>query len=139
MTGRSELRLHCVARPERAKAVRHALGAFLSALEVNPDLAIDILTAVGEAVVNVIEHAYEDDPTSPAGSVEVVALVEKTHVLCVDVFDRGTFVHRRDPRPGRGFGLRIVRAIAQDVSVNATGLGTHVRMRFDTAGEERRA
>lgn len=132
-TGRSELRLHCVARPERAKSLRHALGAFLSALGVSPELAVGILTAVGEAVVNVIEHAYESDATSAAGVVELVASAEKPHVLCVDVFDKGTFVNRRAPRPGRGFGLRIVRAIARDVSVSATGVGTHIRMHFDTA------
>jgi serine/threonine-protein kinase RsbW len=133
VTGRCELRLNSLALPDRAKRLRHALGAFLAALGVDGELADDILTAVGEAVVNVIEHAYADAGAAPAGNVELVAQLERAELLRVDVFDRGTFVYRRSPRPNGGFGLRIVRAIARDVSVEASGVGTHVRMLFDIA------
>lgn len=131
MTGRCELRLYSLALPERAKPLRHALGAFLAALDIEQERAVDILTAVGETVVNVIEHAYANAGLSAAGDVELFALADQPQTLRVEVFDRGTFVYRRAPRPGRGFGLRIVRAIARDVSVEATAVGTHISMLFD--------
>lgn len=136
MIGRSELRLTCPALPERAKPLRHALGAFLAVLDVDEEVAADILTAVGETVINVIEHAYEDSGLSAAGAVEVVAFPPSEQTLRVDVSDRGTFIYRRTPRPDRGFGLRIVHAIARDVTVNASALGTQVSMIFDLSGTE---
>jgi anti-sigma regulatory factor (Ser/Thr protein kinase) len=130
---RSELRLHCVARPQRAKTLRHALGAFLTALDINAEIAVDVLTAVGEALANVIEHAYEDAGRALPGEIELVAQAgDPPGTLCIDVFDRGRFIQPR-VRPGRGFGLRIVRAIARDVSIDASDVGTHVRMLFDAA------
>lgn len=134
MTGRSELRLTCPALPERASSLRHALGAFLTVLDVTDEVAADILTAVGETVINVIEHAYDDSGLSSTGAVEVVAFPPSAQTLRVDVCDYGTFIYRRAPRPDRGFGLRIVRAIARDVTVNASALGTQVSMIFDLDG-----
>jgi hypothetical protein len=61
-----------------------------------------------------------------------LAHLESDRTLLVDVFDRGRFIER-DERPGRGFGLRIVSAIAETVSLRTDG-GTHVRMAF--AGPE---
>ena len=130
MKHRSELRLRCLARPQRAKTLRHALGAFLTALDVNAEIAVDVLTAVGEALANVIEHAYDAGRPFP-GEIELVARAgDPPGTLCIDVFDRGRFIQPR-ARPGRGFGLRIVRAIARDVSIDASDIGTHVRMLFD--------
>ena len=61
------------------------------------------------------------------GSAVLEAMVADD-TLAVDVFDRGKFIERA-PRPNRGFGMKIVKAIAQDVSVDV-GDGTHVRMIF---------
>lgn len=126
MTGRSELRLVRVAHRDAAKPVRHALMAFLAAVQLDRDMSDDILTAVGEALANAVEHAY--DETDP-GDVEMYARVEDEQTLAVDVYDRGSFIER-DLRPGRGLGLRIVRAIARAVSIDTDG-GTRVRMVFD--------
>lgn len=131
MIGRSELRLTCPAVPKRAKPLRHALGAFLTALDVDENVAADILTAVGETVINVIEHAYAASGLASHGAVEVVAFSPSEQTMRVDVCDRGTFVYRRSPRPDRGFGLLIVRAIARDVTVSASAVGTQVSMLFD--------
>lgn len=126
MTGRSELRINRTARAEAARPMRHAVAAFLAATgEVDAETSDDILTAVGEALANAVEHAY-------LGVVEnemelFVQFADDT--LAVDVFDRGTFIERA-PRAGRGFGLRIVEAIAREVSVNVDN-GTHVRMLFN--------
>ena len=126
MTGGSELRLNCLASPAAAGPMRHALSAFLTALEVSGDAGDDILTAVGEALANAVEHAY--DTIGQPRDVELLARMDDTATLAVEVFDRGTFIERPS-RAGRGYGLRIVRAIAREVTVETDG-GTRVRMIF---------
>ncbi len=129
MTGSSELRLHCLARPAAAKSLRHALASFLAVIDIDPGLTEDVLTAVGEALLNVVEHAYGSEGP---GELELFARIEDDNVLSVDVYDLGTFVQRDGRRPGRGFGLNIIRAIARAVSLDTEG-GTHVHMLFDAA------
>jgi len=124
--GNSELRINCRARPEAARPMRHAVAAFLAATgQVDAESCDDILTAVGEALANAVEHAYEGVEEN---AVELFAKLD-ADTLTVDVFDSGTFIER-PPRPGRGFGLRIVEAIAREVHVDV-GNGTHIRMTFN--------
>jgi anti-sigma regulatory factor (Ser/Thr protein kinase) len=130
MMGYSELRLNCIARREAARPMRHAVAAFLAASgQIDSDSSDDILTAVGEALANAVEHAYDGRAES---EVELFAHLDPDNTLAVDVYDRGAFIQREGPREGRGFGLRIVEAIAKTVSVN-TDNGTHVRMIFAPA------
>jgi anti-sigma regulatory factor (Ser/Thr protein kinase) len=126
MTGHSELRINCIARREAARPMRHAVAAFLAASgKVDRDASEDILTAVGEALANAVEHAYDG---TEENDIELFACLQGNDTLAVDVFDRGTFIER-GPRPNRGFGLQIVEAIAQAVTVNVEN-GTHVHMIF---------
>ena len=127
MSGNAELRVSCVTRPSSARILRHALAAFLKTLAIEPDWADDILTAVGEALANAIEHAYGGQAS---GEVELRAQLEASGTLIVSVSDRGRFVERA-PRPGRGFGLRIARAIARTVTLDTTN-GTQIRMVFES-------
>jgi anti-sigma regulatory factor (Ser/Thr protein kinase) len=122
---RGEFRLERVALAETAAPIRHALEAFLDALGIPECTRLDVITAVGEALANAVEHAYRD---GPVGEVSVLARVETGGVLAVEVVDRGTFAAPKR-RPNRGFGLRIVRSIAQNVRLE-TKSGTIVRMRF---------
>lgn len=128
MTGAAELRITRRAVPTAAAAMRHALGAFLTALEWEPDAVVDIVTAVGEALANAIEHAYAD-AREDGSEVTLHARMAGAGLLSAEVSDRGRFIERA-LRPERGFGLRIVRSIASDVSLETDG-GTSVRMLFD--------
>jgi anti-sigma regulatory factor (Ser/Thr protein kinase) len=121
----AELRLSRVARPSAIKSLRHAFLAFLTANDVSEDCAADIATAVGEALANSAEHAYGD---ARSGTVEVYARVDRES-LVVEVADDGVFVER-PRREDRGFGLRIIKAVARSVSIDCEG-GTRVRMVFD--------
>jgi serine/threonine-protein kinase RsbW len=123
---RGNLRLELRAIGPTPAAMRHALDSFLVALKVPEDRRIDIVTASGEALANAIEHAYAE---SEIGGVELTALVERPGSLTVSVIDHGAFVEPRE-RANRGFGLKIVRAVAQSVNVDTTN-GTAVRMTFD--------
>jgi anti-sigma regulatory factor (Ser/Thr protein kinase) len=126
----STLVVHCPASPARVKSLRHALRSFLAVFEVDPIWLDDVLTAVGEALINVVEHAYDGDGAARGGddpNLEMTVRVGDDR-LTVEVADTGVFIER-EPRVGRGFGLRIARAIALDVAID-TSDGTRVCLTF---------
>jgi|HubBroStandDraft_6_1064221.scaffolds.fasta_scaffold00945_17 serine/threonine-protein kinase RsbW len=125
----SELRLRRPAQSQYIAPIRHALAAFLEALQVDRELRDDVTTAAGEALANVVEHAYARSSGRAARSVQLIARCKDGGKLLVDVSDQGSFI-RRKPLPGRGFGLRIIRAIARHISID-TSRGTCVSMTFE--------
>ena len=125
----AELRLRCPAQSQHVAPVRHALEAFLKALELKRQSVEDITTAAGEALANIIEHAYASGATSTDAYLELHARSDSSGGLSIEVCDAGSFVTRQ-PLPGRGFGLKIIRAIAKQLTID-TSEGTHVRMIFD--------
>lgn len=129
MSGTQQLSLRCPAQSRYVAPVRHALAAFLQALEFELQSLEDITTAAGEALANIVEHAYGRGEKSTERYLELRAKVDRKGRLCVVVSDNGSFVDRR-PLPGRGFGLRIIRAIAAQLTID-TSDGTRVRMVFE--------
>ncbi len=128
MSGPSELRLQCPAQPRYVPPIRHALAAFLEVLGFERGEQDDVITAAGEALANAVEHAYADVSDETLRVLELLARLDYGGTLSVDVSDRGSFIVR-DPLPGRGFGLRIIAAIAGQTSIETTG-GTRIRMQF---------
>ncbi|MGA3036596.1 MAG: ATP-binding protein [Vulcanimicrobiaceae bacterium] len=124
--GVAELRVTRAASRANVRPMRHALRFFLEALDLAPETIDDVLTAVGEVLANAVEHAYVD---GAAGSVELYAHAAGSSMLEIDVKDSGTYIER-SARAGRGFGLRIARAIARSVDIDRSG-GTHVHLSFD--------
>ncbi|HEY1682658.1 MAG TPA: ATP-binding protein [Candidatus Tumulicola sp.] len=122
-----ELKLQRPAHVHAAKPMRHALVAFLSALEVPEVEQVDVITAVGEALANAVEHGYRG---SQIPDVSLRARLDANGTLAVDVIDGG----RHKPvvqHIDRGFGLRIVRSIAQSIELDADEAdGTALRMFF---------
>jgi anti-sigma regulatory factor (Ser/Thr protein kinase) len=123
--GRGELTLERPALVHSAKPMRHALAAFLSALDVPEIEQVDVITAVGEALANAVEHAYRD---SEVRDVSLRARLDSDGTLAVDVVDGGRHVPAVQ-QIDRGFGLRIMRAIAQSIKMDAAD-GTALRMFF---------
>jgi len=129
MMGKSpQLRLRCPAQSQYVAPVRHALGAFLAALEFERQWREDVTTAAGEALANIVEHAYAKQPNDGERYLELLAKLDRKGRLSLEVCDGGSFVQHQ-PVPGRGFGLRIIRAIAAEMSID-TSDGTCVRMTF---------
>lgn len=126
MNASPQLRLRCPAQSRSVAPIRHALRAFLQAIGFDGDCLDDVTTAAGEALANAVEHAYGDDAES-VPFVELHARIARGK-LAVDVSDRGSFIER-ERLPGRGFGLRIIRAVAPQIRID-TARGTSVRMRF---------
>ena len=120
-----ELLIERPAMLEASRPMRHALAAFLTALEVSELEQIDVITAVGEALANAVEHAYRG---SRVGDVSLRARLDGDGTLAVDVVDSGQHlpaVRQID----RGFGMRIMRSIAQSIRMDASD-GTSLRLFF---------
>jgi serine/threonine-protein kinase RsbW len=130
MTRSSHLHLHCPARSQYVALVRHALAAFLQVLEFERQSLEDITTAAGEALANIVEHAYVTAARPAECFFDLHAKVSRNGKLCLDVSDGGLFLERA-PLAGRGFGLRIIAAIAGELTID-TSAGTRVRMTFDS-------
>jgi anti-anti-sigma factor len=116
------------AEPDSLPIVRHALQHLVRDLEIDEQRAFAMMVAVGEAVNNVVEHAY----VVSAGSVFIRAWRDDG-MLRVEVADRGRWRPAR-PNSGGGRGLIVMRALADEVAVDTTEAGTTVRIGLALAG-----
>ncbi len=128
MAHASQLKLRCPAQSQYVALVRHALAAFLRALKFEGESLDDVTTAAGEALANIVEHAYVRTSSATECYLELHARLDRQGRLSVSVSDSGSFIERR-PLPGRGFGLRIIQAVAGKLTIDTSG-GTCVRMTF---------
>ena len=128
MNSVSELRLFQEARSCSVAPLRRALLGFCEALRFSSDAVDDIVTAAGEALANAVEHAYKHQPAQPQPPIVELHARFNGDDLALDIVDRGKFLEH-EPLPWRGFGLRIMRAIAQQMTVD-TSDGTRIRMEF---------
>ncbi|MGC9992571.1 MAG: ATP-binding protein [Candidatus Cybelea sp.] len=127
LMGASELRLCRPAQTRSVAPIRRALRTFLEALAFDGAALDDITTAAGEALANAAEHAYAQETKHPRRDVELLARFERGE-LSLEISDGGCFIER-SALPGRGFGLRIIRAIAHQMQIE-TSHGTRIRMLF---------
>jgi anti-sigma regulatory factor (Ser/Thr protein kinase) len=129
MIAASQLSLRCPAQSRYVMAARHALGEFVAAFQFERRFCEDVVTAAGEALANIVEHAY-DSAAHGDRYLELRAEVDRKGRLELDVFDGGSFIERR-PLPGRGFGFRIMRAVAAEFYIDTRDDGTRLRMTFE--------
>lgn len=122
---RPELRLRVPASQDSLPLVRQALRSLGETVDADLDALEDAELAVTEAMANAVEHAYED------GEGEVrVTLDPRGSDLTVVVSDDGQGIPEDvQRREGRGFGLSMIRGIAENVEVHG-GDGTDVHMTF---------
>lgn len=120
------LHLTEAAVPTNVRRIRHRVADAASEAGASRPVVEEVALCVSEAVANAAMHAYEH----VAG--EVTVLVEAEDDLIVVVRDEGRGL--REPRAGTnggGFGLRIIKALSQDLSISSLpSQGTEVRMRF---------
>lgn len=117
--------------PATLKSVAEARGAvrrFAADLDVDLD---GILLAVSEAVANVVTHAYVG---GAQGAVELSA-VASPFELTVTVRDRGRGLSEGNGTAGAGFGLMIIRRLAQHVELADTPDGVALTMGFRRRGD----
>ncbi len=111
------------ARPSSLLAVRRALRRLSRAAGLDEDRTFALQVAVGEALTNVIEHAYGGSP----GSFRVCARREGDGVV-VEVSDSGRW--RSEPPDGtqRGRGILLMQGLADSVDIRRAPEGTTVRL-----------
>jgi serine/threonine-protein kinase RsbW len=114
------------AAPNDVAALRRELDGWLSHLAVPAIARRDLVLAVAEAAANAAEHAYGFDG---AGVIRVDVRREEDGALSASVADEGTW---REPVEDleRGRGIRIIRALVDDVSIASDARGTVVHMRL---------
>ncbi len=115
------------ATPENFRSIVAALDDLARHLGFDEEAAFALKVAVGEAVSNVIEHAYPGG----RGSLHVTA-VRDEGTLSIRVRDKGRW---RTWRPeGRGRGLQIMRALAGDVEIDTSAAGTTLSITLPLPG-----
>ncbi len=106
---------------------RRAVRRFASELEVDVD---GMVLAVSEAVANVVTHAYEE---GARGVVELSATASPYEVAVV-VRDHGRGLRGDRVSPGAGYGIEIIRRLAQHVALDDSDGGVALTMRFRRGG-----
>ena len=119
------LELELPAAPSSLKPLRIAMRRWLEHVKAGRQATADLLTAVGEACSNAIEHAY-----GPAGGTVSVCLSYEPPDVIAMVVDTGRW---RAPRGRfRGRGITLMRALCDEVTIDRTDTGTRVRIRRTT-------
>jgi anti-sigma regulatory factor (Ser/Thr protein kinase) len=125
------LALQLPAAPSSLAPLRAAMRRWLAGLRADRDATADLLTAVGEACANAIEHAY-----GPAGGTVSVRLEHQGADVVALIADTGRWRPARGSFRGRG--LMLIRGLSDDVTIERAGTGTSVRIRRALSGEGQR-
>jgi anti-sigma regulatory factor (Ser/Thr protein kinase) len=107
-------------------AARLAVRDFASDLEVDLE---GMVLAVSEAVANAVTHAYAG---GSRGEIRLSATASPSEVR-ITVRDRGRGLTEDDATAGAGFGLLIIRRLAQHVELADTRAGVTLTMSFRRA------
>lgn len=120
--GPEPLERHLPAVPSSIQPLRAALQRWLDDAGASRAETIDVLLAVGEAVANVVEHAY-----GPRGGLVHLHVTREGTDVVATVRDTGRW---RSPRGRfRGRGLTMLEAAADEVDVQRSDSGTRVLVR----------
>ena len=121
------LRERLPATVESVGDARQAVRRFVSDLEVDVD---GMVLAVSEAVANAVTHAYDE---GAHGVVDLAASASPYEVTVV-VRDHGRGMDAAAGSHGAGYGIEIIRRLAQHVRVDDSGRGVALTMRFRRGG-----
>ncbi|HEX8520043.1 MAG TPA: SpoIIE family protein phosphatase [Pseudonocardia sp.] len=119
------------AHPRQLRVMRRAVETWAAAVGLSDDVLDDVQYALGEAAANAVEHAYGAGGGDGDGAFDyaLTYLPGAGGGIGVEVRDEGRW--RPVPAdPGhRGRGLRVIRAIGEDVRIEPGPDGTTVRFR----------
>ncbi|HEX3789805.1 MAG TPA: ATP-binding protein [Pseudonocardiaceae bacterium] len=128
--------LHYLAIPaqaDRLPALRRALARWAASVGMVADRVQELTLASYEAMANVVAHAYRG---LPRGVWELHATYRATdRQIVVTVTDHGRWqpvLVNLDRLRAGGRGLPLIRAFAEDSTINSDAGGTRVRMRWHT-------
>ena len=114
--------------PDTLRAVRQALGEWLTAVGIGQLDELALQHAVGELVSNSVEHAYPPDSPRHEAVVTVRAELLPGGVVQIEVSDRGTW-QAPGPSHGRGRGLAMASGFSDELEVTHDERGTRAVLR----------
>jgi serine/threonine-protein kinase RsbW len=122
------MRLSAVARPECVRPLRNVVASLAKENGLSSAQVYAVKFCVGEAIANVVMHAY---PEGEPGPVEVSAQ-EADGEFAVVVTDRGGGAVPNPPARSveGGLGLGFMTRLTDGCTFTATGAGTTVEMLF---------
>ena len=109
--------------PDRLEALRdfrRALRRWLAEVDLDQSAAEDLVLAAWEVCANAVEH-----PRDPDGSGVRVEAWATEGVVRIAVRDTGSWLEKI-PRPNRGLGLGLARALVDRMSILSEQPGTEV-------------
>jgi len=116
-------RMEFSAIPMTAPIVRAMINRFCDQNTISADQRFALTSAIGEAVANAVEHAYQgEDP----GKFELRLEAQNDFVL-IDVEDRGRW-RPFQKRDDRGRGMVLMHELMDRVRINSTQQGTCLSM-----------
>lgn len=124
------------ARPEELADLRTGVWRHAQALGASQEVADAIRLAVGEALTNVVMHAYLD---MEPGRMTVNAWLDDDEHLSVRVLDEGRGLIPRADSPGLGLGVMAQMSDEFRIANREGVAGTTVIMRFSLAGPASRS
>jgi anti-anti-sigma factor len=117
------LRMQVPARPSSLVVVRRSFRRFAHDLGIPDHRIYAMQVALGEALSNVIEHAY----AAETGSIDIRAW-HGDHILTIAVEDHGQW--RPEQLEARGYGLLIMRTLADAFEIIRNLASTEIRLSF---------
>lgn len=119
------------ANPDSVRDARQLVGALLQQGAMERNRRDDVLLAVSEAVTNAVRHAYDE---GRSGSMDLTVQSSASE-LAITVADHGRGLDRPSPSPGLGFGVSLIKQMADHAVflANRQG-GTTVEMTFGLSG-----
>lgn len=115
--------------PESLPRVRRAMRTYGERLGLAADQIESLVLAVGEAALNVVEHAYRTTPDTL-----LIRARNTGTALVVEVIDRGQW--RTVSGPGRGRGTSIMEGLAVAVHTTSGPEGTVVELTFPVGSKQ---
>ena len=110
------------ARPEAAATARAALRRFLASFDIGDDRRSQLVVGVGEAIVNAIEHGNRGD----AATFRLIGS-RLSNAIVIEVESSGRW-HENVPAVQRGYGLPLMHAFANTVTIERRADSTRVRL-----------
>jgi anti-sigma regulatory factor (Ser/Thr protein kinase) len=113
------------AHAENLAPARTALRKWLNKVHADPEQAMKVLVAVGEAVANAVEHGHRADPDGVI-TLNATAIGDGVQIT---ISDTGTWKVPLPTNSLRGRGTALMRSLMHHVTVDTDASGTTVHLK----------